>query len=506
MSHKRIILLSIAGALALASHAQIKHYGEGVEYSVEVSETGSTGSNSPLWLNANHYGLSSVKSNSGYLRAAIERPIECDSARSWKLGYGADLALPYNFTSKFVVQQLYAEAQFLKFLVGIGSKERPQEFKNDRLSSGGMTFSTNARPVPQVRAELADWWNITGRAHFLSIKGHLAYGMLTDGDWQERFTGGEDTGIRFSKNVLYHSKAGYFKLGDERRFPLTGMFGLQMVAEFGGEVWNLVDRGGSGNENFDSHQVMSHGFRDFFDALIPGGSDVNDGAFANVAGNQLGSWVFSIDWNTPQWGLRAYLDHYFEDHSMMFFQYGWRDNLIGLEARLPRNPIVSTVVFEHLGATDQSGTVYHDATSVLPEQISGKDSYYCHHMYGAYQHWGQVMGNPLIISPIYNANHNIYAYHNRVDAHHIGLSGNPTPEVDWRLLLTHQRSLGSYDRYFEDNRATHLLGEVTYRPHQCAGWNFALGIAGTTGNLIGKSFGMQATVAKRGMLQRRHKK
>lgn len=506
MKKNRIILLAATALLANTAWGQASRLFDDVEYSVSASETGATGAFAPLWLSSNRFGMSSVENNSGYLLGAIERTIENDSTHNWKFGYGLDLAVGYHHTSTIALQQLYAEAQYKKVRLSFGSKERDVEFMNDDLSSGGMTFSRNARPIPQLRAELADWWNITGRAHFLSIKGHVAYGMVTDGGWQERFTGGEETGQHFTKRGYYHSKAGYFRFGDERRFPLTGMFGLQMVAEFGAEVWNLRDRGGTGNENFQSHQVMGHGIKDFFHAFVPGGSDVNDGAFANVSGNQLGSWIFSLDWNTPQWGVRAYMDHFFEDHSMMFFQYGWRDNLIGLEARLPQNSILSHVVYEFLHTTDQSGAVYHDATSVLPDQISGKDTYYCHHTYGAYQHWGQVMGNPLIISPLYNLNHEIYAYHNRVKAHHIGLSGHPTDEVKWRFLLSHERSLGCYDKLMEDNRATHFLGEVTYSPAQFKGWDFSLGLAGTTGTLLGTSYGMQATITKTGIIPRKRNK
>lgn len=501
MKFKSLIILGCFAPLAV--YAQTPRIFQNVNYSVEGNVSGATGADAPLWFSANRYGLSSTENTSGYLRGAIERRIETDSLHKWKFGYGLDVAVPYNFTSHVVVQQLYAEAQFMKVRLSFGSKEQSQLFKNNSLSLGGMTFSNNARPVPQLRAELADWWNITGRAHFLSIRGHIAYGMLTDGDWQERFVGGEESRHVFAKNILYHSKAGYFRLGDERRFPLTGMFGLEMVSTFGGEVWNLGDRGGTGNEDFQAHQKFGHSFRDFFNAFIPGGSDVNDGAYSNAAGNQLGSWVFSIDWNTPEWGVRAYMDHFFEDHSMMFFQYGWRDNLIGLEGRLPHNPVVSHVVYEFLNTTDQSGSVYHDATSVLPEQISGSDNYYNHHVYGAYQHWGQVLGNPLIVSPIYNASHTIQTFHNRIRAHHIGLSGNPSPVLSWRALYTHQRSLGAYNIFVEDNVANHFLGEVRYSPTKTHGWTFGLAVASTTGSPFSSTYGLQATVTKTGIIRRK---
>lgn len=501
----RISLTFAAFVCSAVSFAQISRLGEGVTYKVEASETGATGSEAPLWLSANHHGLSSTENTSCYVRAAVERKIETDSIRRWKFGYAADLVVPYQFTSHFVVQQLYAEAQFLKFRVGVGSKERTQDLKNDALSLGGMTTSINARPIPQVRAELADWWNISGRSHMVALKGNLSYGMMTDGDWQERFVGGEESKRVFAKNVLYHNKAGYMRLGDERRFPLTATLGLEMTAIFSGEVWNVGNRGGADDEGFCSHQQLSHGFRDFFDALVPGGSDANDGAFANVAGNQLGSWHVSLDWNTPRWGLRGYLDHYFEDHSQMFVQYGWKDHLLGVEARLPKNLFISQVVYEHLNTTDQSGPVYHDATPELPIQISGKDTYYNHHIYGAYHHWGQTIGNPMILSPVYNEPHVFLIYNNRVRVNHIALKGQPTDEVNWRLLFTHHHSYGTYDVYVNDAKSIFLLAEATYSPRRLHGWDFTLGFGSNTGHLLGSSQGVQATIRKTGFIVRRRK-
>lgn len=500
-----IFLLFVAAGMHLGASAQVSRLGEGVNYNVEFSQNGASGDVAPLWLTANRHGLMSVENSAGYLRAGIDRKTETDSTHRWKFGYGLDLAMPYDHSAHFAVQQLYGEVQYRKFRISLGSKERSQIFKNDALSSGDMLTSVNARPIPQLRAELADWWDFTGRAHFMAFRGFASYGMMTDGRWQEDFVGGEASGRVFAKKVFYHTKAGFFKVGDERRFPLTGTFGLEMTAMFGGEVWNLGDRAGTGNEDFESHQKMSHGFRDFLDAFIAGGSDSNDGAFANAAGNQLGSWKFTVNWVTPTWGLHAYMDHFFEDHSQMLFQYGWRDNLFGLEAHLPKNPYVSQIVYENLNTADQSGGVYHDATDVLPIQISGRDTYYNHHVYGAYQHWGQTIGNPLIVSPAYNNPHVLFNYNNRVRANHIGLSGNPSDEISWRLLYTHHRSFGTYEVYFNDARSNFFYAEAAYSPRKLNGWHFTLGYGCNTGDLLGSSHGFQATIRKTGLVERRKK-
>ena len=156
---KRILTAIALAALTLNEvSAQVAYPFSDVEYSVEMSGTLSNGDYSPFWLSSNKYGLSSEEEKSGYLRVGVFRPIETDSEYLWRIGYGADIALPVNHTSPFVVQQLYADFEYKKVRLSIGSKERGMELKNALLSTGGQTTGINARPVPQVRIELPEYF------------------------------------------------------------------------------------------------------------------------------------------------------------------------------------------------------------------------------------------------------------------------------------------------------------------------------------------------------------
>ena len=143
------------------------------------------------------------------MRAAIGRRVDVDNDRRWGLGYGLDVAVPYNYTSNFVVQQAFVEGRWLKGKLMVGAKEIPMELKNNRLSSGAQTLGINARPVPQVRISLDDYWVIPYTKGWLQLKGHIAYGAMTDQKWQHEFT---DKKTRYADNLLYHSKAGYLHI------------------------------------------------------------------------------------------------------------------------------------------------------------------------------------------------------------------------------------------------------------------------------------------------------
>lgn len=503
---RRLFLLLIGTLLPLCHFAQLERLGEDIDYSVAISGAASTGSEVPFWFNAGRYGVGPTKPYSGSLRASLIRTAESDSLCRWRMGYGADVMGALGHASPFQVQQLFIDLQYEGARLSLGAKERPMEMMNPELSTGGMTFSNNAVPIPQVRFELPRWWNISGKARLVFVKGHIAYGMLTDDWWQEKHNGGR-TNQLYSRYSWYHSKAGYLKVGNREKFPLEFTLGLEMAAQFGGTVFNLTNRGGASDlagVNYGSGSVnrLDCGPKDFLHAFIPGGSDANDGDYSNVGGNQLGSWRISLGWHDKKWSLRAYLDHYFEDHSMMFWQYPWLDNLVGLEATLPKNPYLQGVVVEYLHTMNQSGPIYHDVTPQNPTALYGKDNYYNHHIYGGYQHWGQNLGNPLLLSPIFNKDGSLTSRYSRLQAFHIGLSGDPHPDLHWRALYTNLRTLGTYDSPTPSPLHGHYyLLEADYKPHQLSGWGFRLSLGGNGGSALGRSHGAMLTVGYSGKIR-----
>ena len=213
--------IAIATLLAVTfnAHAQQREpLADSLDYRMERQNSASAGDHLPLWLHANKYGLSSLKTTNGFWRATIERPLSRDDSRRWGIGYGLDMALTGRYTSRFVVQQAYAEVRWLKGVITVGSKEQPMQLKDQELSSGSQTLGINARPVPQVRLSLPDYWTIPGTHHWLAIKGHIAYGKTTDDHWQTEFTQRQ---YKYTQSTLYHSKAGYLRIGNANKIIVS---------------------------------------------------------------------------------------------------------------------------------------------------------------------------------------------------------------------------------------------------------------------------------------------
>ena len=495
------------------------HLASDVEYRVEMQGSFSKGK-TPLWLNANKHGLSSLEDVNGYLRGSVMRPVDADSIRRWGMGYGIDLVAPLGYTSDFIVEQAFAEIRWLHGTLTVGAKEYPMELKNQTLSSGSQTLGINARPVPQVRIALPRYWTLPLAGRWIHLKGHIAYGMMTDNSWQHDFTHRQS---RYADDVLYHSKAGYIKIGnDDSFFPLSLEMGLEMAAQFGGKPYIRYD-------GEMTRVKTSAKLKDFWNVFIPGGSDSSDGLYANKEGNQLGSWLMRLNYDTEEWRASVYADHFFEDHSQMFFldyngygsgddwnkwkhnrffMYSMKDVMLGAEVNIKYGSWLKNIVFEYLYTKYQSGPYNHDRTQNISDHIAGIDDYYNHSTYTGWQHWGQVMGNPLFRSPIYNDNSQIHVYDNRFVALHLGVDGSsPSERLDYRVLATWQKGWGTYEHPFtKPHHNISFLTEATY--HFNNGWTAkaAYGMDFGSHMMLGHNAGGQLTVSKTGFIGKKKKR
>ena len=513
-----ILLTTIIPSTALAQIGSGKRktdVARGMEYKVEAQ--GSFSRNmTPLWLNANKYGLSSLEKNNGYVRAAVERPLRVDSGRRWGVGYGVDVAAPFNYREKFIVQQAYAELRWLSGVLTVGSKHQEMQLKDNSLSSGSQTFGINARPVPQVRLSLPEYWTIPHTREWLHLKGHLAYGKFTDDNWQHDFTQRKS---RYTDDVLYHSKAGYLKIGNENAFfPLSIEGGLEMASQFGGTCY----RPGPGG----TIDVLKNStdFGAFWHAFIPGGGEADETVYRNDEGNNVGSWMLRINYDSDTWRLGIYADKYFEDHSGMFqldydgygtgeewntkkdrkfFVYDFKDAMLGIDLHYKYSKWINAVVLEYVYSKYQSGPVYHDRTPSLKDHVSGRDNFYNHHIFPGWQHWGQVMGNPLYQSPIYNNDGTVEVKNNRIMAYHFGVSGEPNENLYYRLMATYQEGLGTYHSPFiKPRHNVSVLAEAMYKFRgKLNGWIVKGAFGADMGSLLGHNYGVQFTISKGGLIR-----
>mgnify|MGYP003294989674 CR=1 FL=1 len=456
----------------------------------EAGATAGRGDFAPMWHFNNRQGAFSADSEWAYARAAVEGKHVIKS--QFGIEWGVDIIGGHNLTSSVFIQQAYADVRWRMLKLSVGQKERWNYIQNARLSTGALTESGNARPIPQIRFEMPDYWNIPCFKDWVAIRGHIAYGWFTDGHWQKGFAA--DSTAR-ATGVRYHTKAGFLRIGNEKKFPLTAEIGLHMATQFGGTTYNAKHHAGEAFQNPTR-------FKDFLLAFIPlsGDSEYDSSDQMNVAGNVLGSWLGAITWNEEKWKLELNYEHAFNDHSQMFWEYGlWTEQLIGIAVEFKEFKWIRNVNDEYFNLKNQSG--YHDSTSQIPDQISCIDNNYNHGKYPGWFNYGQMIATPLCTSPIYNKDHTLICYNNRVEAFHAGVEGDLLTWLDYRLLITHSNNWGTYKSPFKDiKNNTSGLVELTFKPMIPGGqWSITTSFAFDNGDLYGNNYGGMITIKRCGI-------
>ena len=490
---------------------------------VQLNTLLSDGDNAPFWLTANRQGVSSLDASSGYARYGIAVNGEFASDGRWKYSAGADVIAGYNQLNALALHELYAGISYKWISLNIGAKERFAEARSSvekesgdvfsrlygrtlsELGSGGLLYSGNCTPIPQLRIEVPEYVEIPGMKSWLKLRGHIAYGIFLDHNFQRDFSA-SNPNARYGKNILYHSKAFFLKLANPDKFPLEVEGGLEMYSQFGGDIYT------HGNGKFLS---MPRGIKDYFKAFIPlaGDDSTPKTEQANISGNQIGNWHLAFTLRTKPVDIRLYGEHLFEDFSQLFFfeyqsnregkrtitYYPWRDIQLGVSVTNKTGflKFISSVQYEYTSMYDQSGAGYNDPNEYFKEQMDGVDDYYNHSIYPGWHHYGMGIGNPIAISPLYNANGSLVFRGNRFNAHNIGVNGALLKDdmLKYRILYTYSENWGTYFNPFNQKRyTTSLLADIVFVPTD--NWAVSLSLAYDKSNFIGNNWGAMFSLTR----------
>lgn len=470
MHIKRLKIVSILLSLLPGIMVAQSSYKSFTEFGTTIH----AGDNTPLWQVSNQHGLSSLENNA-YLRGGT---IYSDTCQHWKFEIGLDLAVTTGFTSTFVVQQAYADIHYKWMGLSIGSKELNSELLNQQLSSGGLTWSGNARPIPQIKIGILDYVRI---APWAQVKAEMSFGKCTDNNYQKEKVGPD---YWYTKDILYHHKSFFFRLGkpiSHWQFDL----GMSLDAQFGGYKSSGMDAGDLGNS-----------LNDFWRIFIPqGGRDSGPEGQKYYEGNFMGSEHLKLTYKQNDYQISAYLENYYDDFSGMGKQNGL-DGLWGIEYKSKDKQTINGLVLEYYQTTNQSGPL-HGLDNSIVSKTGGADDYYNNDWYPGWVHWGMTMANPLIASPIYNTDGNMTFKYNRVKAVHIGWSGDIFDDLSYRAKISYNQTWGTPFKPIPEileNFST--FAEINYFPRKFSGWNFSLSGAFDTGNIYGDNIGLQIKIRK----------
>ncbi|MDR0686008.1 MAG: capsule assembly Wzi family protein [Dysgonamonadaceae bacterium] len=474
----------ILGLVALLLAVQTVH-GE-INYDVESFGSTATGELTPFWMVSNNYGIVPLKPNNAYLKGTVKYQNDLGAL---KLQAGVDAVTAEQHTSNLRLHQLYMDVSYRKLQLTVGSKEYYNSFLDRKLSQGDMCFSGNSRPNPEALLGFPEYADVPLTKGILKVKADFAVGKSLEDDYILR---AKNQGATYTTGVLYHHKSLFLKIDiPEGKIPLTLTAGLVHAAQWGGWV-----------SSGDVHKQPAS-FQDFIRIVMcsSGGESASEGDRINVLGNHLGTMNARLDYKKNGFGIAVYKQHFFDDKSGLEYA-NWRDGIWGGEICFP-NRLIEKVVIEYLHTKNQSGPFHFIVyDNRYHYRGGGQDEYYNNGAYAqGWSYFGRTIGNPLLTSPEYNKDGDLYFKNNRVESTHAGISGKLLPDLSYRILLTHMSGYGSMGNPFLTKKNSFsFLTECSYVPAAWHGWMLGLQLASDYGSLYGNSFGGSLKIAKRGII------
>lgn len=337
------------------------------------------------------------------------------------------------------LQQAYAGIRFHFLQFTAGRMERTLGTTAGELSSGSLALSQNARPMPMLLISVPEYTDVPFTKGYLQFKGTYAHGWF-----------GEE---RFMTNALLHEKSFYLRGGGKKAKIYAGLVHLVV---WGGEHPTF----GEAPASFDDYlRVISSSAGVNLNA--DGGNPIY-GEQKNVLGDNLGIFDFGAESSLGFADLLLYYQIPYADWSGTRF---WRnkDQLAGISLKNKTDfQYISGFAYEYLNTKFQSGPGFTDPQGNDPNDnfgydYGGRDNYYNNYLYrSGWTYQDRILGTPLFFTKarmqyyvpgfedpdINRFDFNIV--NNRIIAHHFGIKGRISPQIEYGFLATFSKNYGTY--------------------------------------------------------------
>ena len=423
-------------------------YGVDFDYTATVIANASSGEHAPYMLGSWNSGRVTGASGA-WLDGQLEKKLDLEKRFSWSVGaecifgYGSQARYKRFDDGKWTLSgvrqaparliQMFGQLKYRgEYLLG-GMKERHSGIVDDYLSSGDLTRSNNARPIPGVSAGFIDFQNIPLTNGWVQIEGEIMYGKFMDDRLREK-TFNYYSGL-FCTGNYYTYKRCYFRTKPSMPFSVT--VGMQSAGEFAGKA-RYYRRGLVTREEDRKFHI-----KDIIDMFFP----IEGSGEGYYKGNSLGSWDLKARYNFNNGStLTAYFEWPWEDGSGIGKMNGW-DGLWGLQYTFPESCPIGNVLVEYFDFTNQSGPIHYapadNPGSSITEGLTGGDNYYNNDFYGPYSNYGMSIGSPFVLSPLYNLNGLPGFEHNRARGVHVALEGYMGSELSYIAKFSYQKAGGT---------------------------------------------------------------
>jgi hypothetical protein len=409
-------------------------YGQ-ISYTAELGGLYSATNRTPFWIKANRFGVLPDSGNTVYFRHTVQwRP---DSLH-WDLG--AELVSWTGDQSRLGLVQAYASYSLGAFRFLVGRKKQIHGYTDSTLSSGSMTWSGNALPLPELQVSVPQYRSIIPGV--LAFKGHFSHAWFGN--------------QHFVKNYYLHQKSLYLRWGTGSFKVITG---IMHHAQWGGKP-----KYDPGPDGWLTHgKQFASGAAVYREIIFPFTNPPRDSAkvasfdFENRYGNHLGQLDLGLEWQLNSGLLKVYRQLPFETGQTFSSLGNFDDGICGL-AFSREEGAVRRLVFEFLHTTNQ-GLYRSGLLRFLGYKGRhygrNQNFYFSHAQYvDGWSYEGKTLGSPFLLPnpEIRDEKHvdspNYFANNNNIKAAYLGLITRLNT-VDMESRLSYSQNFGTYHRKME---------------------------------------------------------
>lgn len=442
--------------------------------SVQSQTLVSSGHDVPFWLQMNQLGINDGTDQFQQLFVLNWNGMPVVPLKDkLQLSYGAVVLGRVSDHSAYRFNEYWVRLHFKKWYIHAGAKSEPVFANGLSLTNGNMFLSNNARPMPRIGFGMQNFQ--------LSQKGWLSR-LVFDFQYNEYILLDD----RFVSGAHLHHKR------------LGAHYSIAPKWSFSAGIDHWVWWGGTVPAHNQNESFKMPGWSEYIRYVLgkSGSSSATASDQANVSGNQLGQFAFSLVREDNHILVNLYYQHPWEDLSGIHFANS-PDGLWGLSLKFKRKrPLLQSLVAEYLNTRDQSG----QHNNYAPDPVSrpdyrfgqGKDNYFIHGEYqSGFTSYGRMIGVPVFVPTIDENGISKGFANTRIWAFQEGMGGWLSNSFNWKTMFTYSRHFGNWGALYQTPRQLLSLGaQIAYdngsSPLQCA-----IQFAYDHGALLDSSFGAE---------------
>jgi hypothetical protein len=443
-------------------------------YSLETGTMFSAGGQTPFWLYSNHFGKNSIDPLSLFISAKIYS--EPNPVKKISLFYGLEITDRLDKNNSLWIQQSYLGAKFWFINMRVGSKEETYGNQDSTLSSGSLLWSENTRPMPKLVISSDGYFDVPFTWGYLELSGLISHGWFGDDG--------------YVKDAYLHHKYAYARAGGD--LPVNISMGLQHYAIWGG-ISPDSTVGELPSDLNAYYRVFFSKHRNESDPNLPQNESLNR------IGDHLGSWNYAIDVKLKKYLTGIYYQTIFEDYSG-FRKFLMKDGLWGLYFKIKDSrKILNNFLFEYINTSYQSGP----PQTISNQYTKGNDNFFNNSIYkSGWTYFQNTIGTPFITSPAYSGKDVTKIQNNRVIAQNLGISGFLPDDINYRLIISSAKNLGTYLNPYQKARwSQSAFLELNKTLERLPGFEVSVQAAFDLGRQYGNNAGVMISVKKTGKIK-----